>query len=230
MSASGVVHTVVGTAANEAYIIRWRGAARGRKLSLRCRLYRAEKRPEHGRPRGVVEHRDQRGFIKALPKVVRDLAERWSGRCHRCAPGSSTPSTSSETVRHKKLRYRGLAKEYRAVTYLVCPGQPGDRQEALLAKRGPDHPSRTRTGRSTPGTVIKSVRPTNRTAAEIVPAGKPPAGSSFVQCFLSAPFAYLEQDGLLLLHRAHVAMTLLLIAAGSVWQAMNAAGWVGGLL
>jgi hypothetical protein len=42
-------------------------------------------------------------------------------------------------------------------------------------------------------------------------------------------FAYLEEDGVLLCIALTIALGLLLIAAGAVWQAMSAAGWVGGL-
>jgi hypothetical protein len=43
-------------------------------------------------------------------------------------------------------------------------------------------------------------------------------------------FAYLEEDGVLLCITLAAALVLLIIAAGAVWQAMNAAGWVGELL
>jgi hypothetical protein len=43
-------------------------------------------------------------------------------------------------------------------------------------------------------------------------------------------FAYLEEDGVLLCIALAIAVALLLIASGAVWQAMTAAGWVGGLL
>nr|WP_283949788.1 exopolysaccharide biosynthesis protein [Limobrevibacterium gyesilva] len=43
-------------------------------------------------------------------------------------------------------------------------------------------------------------------------------------------FAYLEEDGVLLCIALSFALALLLIAAGTVWQAISATGWVGGLL
>jgi hypothetical protein len=43
-------------------------------------------------------------------------------------------------------------------------------------------------------------------------------------------FAYLEEDGVLLCVALIVTLALLLVAAGVVWQAMSAAGWVRGLI
>jgi hypothetical protein len=43
-------------------------------------------------------------------------------------------------------------------------------------------------------------------------------------------FAYLEEDGVLLCIAFAAALVLLMIAAGAIWQAMSAAGWVGVVL
>jgi hypothetical protein len=42
-------------------------------------------------------------------------------------------------------------------------------------------------------------------------------------------FAYLEEDGVLICIALFIIVGLLLIAAGMIWQAMSAAGWVSGL-
>ena len=42
-------------------------------------------------------------------------------------------------------------------------------------------------------------------------------------------FAYLEEDGVLLCIALLIIVGLLLVAAGMIWQAMSAAGWVSGL-
>src|SRR5215212_2503005 len=75
-AASGVVHTVVGTAANEADINQTASLLHGAEDVFADAGYRgADKRPEH-------EDRDvswniaiKRSIIKALPKGLRDLAE-----------------------------------------------------------------------------------------------------------------------------------------------------------
>ena len=43
-------------------------------------------------------------------------------------------------------------------------------------------------------------------------------------------FAYLEEDGVLLRIALAAALVVLMIAAGTTWQAISAAGWVGGVL
>jgi hypothetical protein len=58
-----------------------------------------------------------------------------------------------------------------------------------------------------------------------VPLSNPPA-----LVIILLAFAYLEEDGVLLCVTLAAALVLLMIAAGGVWQAMNAAGWAGELL
>jgi len=58
--ASGVVHTTVGTGANELALTKWRRCCTVRKrLSCRCRLYRCRQTAGTCRARGLAEHRDQ---------------------------------------------------------------------------------------------------------------------------------------------------------------------------
>jgi hypothetical protein len=42
-------------------------------------------------------------------------------------------------------------------------------------------------------------------------------------------FAYLEEDGVLLCIALAAALVVLMIAAGTIWQALSAAGWAGGV-
>ena len=97
--ASGVVHTVTGTAANEADINQMAAVLHGREEAVfaDAGYTGADKRPE-------LEDCDvswniaiKRSIIKALPKDLRDWAEAVERALRRCGPGSSTRSTSSRT-------------------------------------------------------------------------------------------------------------------------------------
>jgi transposase, IS5 family len=129
--ASGVVHTVTGTAANEADINQMAAVLHGREsdvfptdqvrgLTAHDAGYTgADKRPE-------LEDREvswniaiKRSIIKACPGESRGPCPRacgiWrsrsSGRWRRCGPGVEHPFHVVKNLsRHKKLRYRGLAK------------------------------------------------------------------------------------------------------------------------
>ena len=75
--ASGVVHTLTGTAANEADINQMAAVLHGREEAVfaDAGYSGASKRPEH-RDREVSWNiAVKRGIIKALPKALRDLAE-----------------------------------------------------------------------------------------------------------------------------------------------------------
>ena len=113
--ASGVVHTVVGTAANEADINQMAAVLRGQEEAVfaDAGYTGADKRPE-------PEDRDvdwniaiKRSIIKALPKGLRDLAEpveRALGLSQVRAWVEHPFHIVKNLFRHKKLRYRGLAK------------------------------------------------------------------------------------------------------------------------
>ncbi len=97
--ASGVVHTVVGTAANEADINQMASVLHGAEEDVfaDAGYTGADKRPEH-------EDRDvcwniaiKRSIIKALPKGLRDLAEPVERALAQVRAPVSTPSTSSRT-------------------------------------------------------------------------------------------------------------------------------------
>jgi transposase, IS5 family len=111
--ASGVVHTVVGTAANEADINQIAAVLHGRESDIfaDAGYTGADKRPEH-------EDRDvswniaiKRSIIKALPKGLRDLAEPVERALAQVRAWVEHPFHIVKNLfRHKKLRYRGLAK------------------------------------------------------------------------------------------------------------------------
>ena len=111
--ASGVVHTVVGTAANEADINQMASVLHGAEEDVfaDAGYTGADKRPEH-------EDRDvcwniaiKRSIIKALPKGLRDLAEPVERALSQVrAPVEHPFHIVKNLFHHKKLRYRGLAK------------------------------------------------------------------------------------------------------------------------
>ena len=111
--ASGVVHTVVGTAANEADINQMAALLHGKEEAVfaDAGYTGAEKRPE-------LEDRDvswniaiKRSIIKALPKGLRDLAEPVERALAQVRAWVEHPfHVVKNLFRHKKLRYRGLAK------------------------------------------------------------------------------------------------------------------------
>ena len=111
--ASGVVHTLTGTAANEADINQTAALLHGREEAVfaDAGYTGADKRPEH-------EDRDvswniaiKRSIIKALPKGLRDLAEPVERALSQVRAVVEHPfHVVKNRFHHKKLRYRGLAK------------------------------------------------------------------------------------------------------------------------
>jgi len=111
--ASGVVHTVKGTAANEADINQMAAVLHGAEEDVfaDAGYTGADKRPEH-------EDRDvcwniaiKRSIIKALPKGLRDLAEPVERALAQVRAWVEHPFHIVKNLfRHKKLRYRGLTK------------------------------------------------------------------------------------------------------------------------
>jgi transposase, IS5 family len=111
--ASGLVHTVVGTAANEADINQMAAVLHGQESDIfaDAGYTGADKRPEH-------EDRDvswniaiKRSIIKALPKGLRDLAEPVERALAQVRAWVEHPfHIVKNRFHHKKLPYRGLAK------------------------------------------------------------------------------------------------------------------------
>src|SRR3954452_17700418 len=129
--ASGVVHTVVGTAANEADINQMAAVLHGRESDVfaDAGYTGADKRPEHEEREVSWNIAIKRSIIKALPKGLRELAEPVERALAQVRAWVEHPFHIVKNLfRHKKLRYRGL-EEHRATAHPVRAGQPGDRQE-----------------------------------------------------------------------------------------------------
>ncbi len=111
--ASGVVHTVVGTAANEADINQTGALLHGREEAVfaDAGYTGADKRPEHADRDVSWNIAIKRGIIKALPKRLRDVAEPVERALSQVRAWVEHPfHVVKNRFRHKKLRYRGLAK------------------------------------------------------------------------------------------------------------------------
>ena len=111
--ASGVVHTVVGTAANEADINQMAAVLHGAEEDVfaDAGYTGADKRPEHQDRDVSWNIAIKRSIIKALPKGLRDLAEPVERALAQVRAWVEHPFHIVKNLfRHKKLRYRGLAK------------------------------------------------------------------------------------------------------------------------
>jgi transposase, IS5 family len=111
--ASGVVHTLTGTAANEADIAQMAAVLHGREEAVfaDAGYTGVEKRPEHAEREVSWNIAIKRGIIKALPKRLRQLAEPIERALSQVRAWVEHPFHIVKNLfRHKKLRYRGLAK------------------------------------------------------------------------------------------------------------------------
>jgi IS5 family transposase len=134
--ASGVVHTVVGTAANEADINQTGALLHGQESAVfaDAGYTGADKRPE-------LEDREvswniaiKRSIIKALPKGLRDWAEPVERALSQLrAPVEHPFHVVKNLFRHKKLRYRGLAKNTAQLHTLFALANLVIVKKALLA-------------------------------------------------------------------------------------------------
>ena len=118
--ASGLVHTLKGTAANEADITQTAALLHGQEEDVfgDAGYIGADKRPELADRDVSWNIAVKRSIIKALPKALRELAEPVE-RCHRCAPWSSIPSTSSRTA--SAIRSCAIAASRRTPhSYILC--------------------------------------------------------------------------------------------------------------
>src|SRR5258706_10766045 len=96
--ASGVVHTVTGTAANEADINQTAALTVGRRLSSPMPAIPGRTSGRNmptARSPGIS--RSSAASSKPCPRACGIGRSRWKGRCHKSGPGSSTRSTSSKT-------------------------------------------------------------------------------------------------------------------------------------
>jgi IS5 family transposase len=111
--ASGVVHTLTGTAANEADINQMAAVLHGREEAVfaDAGYTGADKRPEHEDREVSWNIAIKRGIIKALPKGLRELAEPVERALSQVRAWVEHPFHIVKNLfRHKKLRYRGLTK------------------------------------------------------------------------------------------------------------------------
>ena len=111
--AAGVVHTVVGTAANEADINQTAALLHGEEEAVFADAgYRgADKRPELADRDVSWNIAIKRSMIKSLPPRLRELAEPVERMLAQVRAWVEHPIHIVKNLfRHKKLRYRGLAK------------------------------------------------------------------------------------------------------------------------
>jgi IS5 family transposase len=111
--ASGVVHTVVGTAANEADINQMAAVLHGAEEDVfaDAGYTGADKRPELADRDVSWNIAIRRSVIKALPKGLRDLAEPVERALSQVRAWVEHPfHVVKNLFCHRKLRYRGLAK------------------------------------------------------------------------------------------------------------------------
>jgi len=111
--ASGVVHTLTGAAANEADINQMAALLHGREEAVfaDAGYAGADKRPEHEAREVSWNIAVKRNIIRALPNALRDLAEPMERALAQVrAPVEHPFHVVKNLFRHKKLRYRGIAK------------------------------------------------------------------------------------------------------------------------
>jgi transposase, IS5 family len=111
--ASGVVHSLTGTAANAADITQMAAVLHGQEEAVfaDAGYTGAAKRSEHAEREVSWNIAVKRGIIKALPQVLRDLAEAEERALAQVRAWVEHPFHIVKNLfRHKKLRYRGLAK------------------------------------------------------------------------------------------------------------------------
>jgi IS5 family transposase len=137
--ASGVVHTLTGTAANEADINQTAALLHGREEAVfaDAGYTGAEKRPE-------LSERDiswniaiKRGIVKALPKGLREVAEPIERALAQVRAWVEHPFHIIKNLfRHRKLRYRGLAKNTAQLHTLFALANLVIVKKTLLAQGG----------------------------------------------------------------------------------------------
>src|SRR4051812_32600664 len=111
--ASGAVHSVAGTAANEADINQMAAVLHGREEAVfaDAGYTGVQKRPEHAERDVSWNIAIKRSIIKALPKGLRDVAEPVERALSQVRAWVEHPFHIIKNLfRHRKLRYRGLAK------------------------------------------------------------------------------------------------------------------------
>jgi IS5 family transposase len=137
--ASGLVHTVVGTAANEADITQTAALLHGEEEAVfgDAGYTGADKRPELADCEVSWNIAIRRSIIKDLPKALRDLAEPMERALAQVRAVVEHPfHIVKNRFRHKKLRYRGLKKNTAQLYALFALANLVIVKQALLARPG----------------------------------------------------------------------------------------------
>jgi IS5 family transposase len=137
--ASGVVHSVVSTAANEADITQMAAVLHGRESDVfaDAGYTGANKRPEHEDREVCWNIAIKRSIIKALPSRLRDMAEAVERALSQVRAWVEHPfHILKNRFGHKKLRYRGLKKNTAQLHTLFALANLVIVKNALLAKPG----------------------------------------------------------------------------------------------
>jgi IS5 family transposase len=135
--ASGVVHTLTGTAANEADINQMAAVLHGREEAVfaDAGYTGADKRPEHADREVWWNIAVKRSIIKALPERLQEWAQGVETALSRVRAWVEHPfHVVKNLFRHKKLRYRGLAKNTAQLHTLFALANLVIVKKALLAQ------------------------------------------------------------------------------------------------
>lgn len=136
--ASGLVHTVVGTAANEADINQTAALLHGEEETVfaDAGYTGADKRPELAECEVSWNIAIKRGIIKALPKALRDLAEPVERALSQLrAPVEHPFHVIKNRFHYRKVRYRGLKKNTAQLYSLFALANLAIVKQALGATR-----------------------------------------------------------------------------------------------
>src|SRR5215208_6268597 len=135
-AASGLVHTVKGTAANEADITQTAALLHGQEEAVfgDAGYSGSDKRPELADRDVSWDVAIKRGIIKALPQALRELAEPVERALSQVRAVVEHPfHIVKNRFHHKKLRYRGLHKNTAQLHTLFALANLVIAKEALLA-------------------------------------------------------------------------------------------------
>ena len=137
--ASGLVHTVTGTAANEADVTQTAALLHGEEEAVfgDAGYTGADKRPELADRDVSWNIAVKRSIIRALPQALRELAEPVERALAQVRAVVEHPFHIVKNLfRHKKLRYRGLAKNTAQMHALFALANLVIVKQALLAQPG----------------------------------------------------------------------------------------------
>jgi IS5 family transposase len=138
---SGLVRTLVGTAANAADVCQSEHLLHGKEEVVFADVrYIGADRREGLKGKPVRWHiAMKRGRLRAMAEgrlqELTEQAARLKAQLRACV---GHPFHVQENLfGHRKVRHRSLAKEHRPGAHPVRPGEPGDRQEGVVGPRQP---------------------------------------------------------------------------------------------